>query len=97
MLEGQALGPLIGNLPSDQESVDGGQDVTTRGEMDLASQGQKDGIGFSLLDPTLGPRNGPCCSNILGPKGMHSSEVLGCRQMLSGLKQVIRVQLVWLG
>ena len=98
MPEVQVLDPLILNLPPGQESGGGELDVTNHDEMDSLFQGRENETGCALLDPTLRPRFGPsknsCCAETLASRRRHSCEELDCRQKLSGLKKVIRVQLV---
>ena len=100
-LEVQGLDLLIWNLPPGQESVGEGRDVTSRYEMDLLFHGQENETGFALLDPSLAPRCCPskssCCAETLASIRMRISEALDCRQMQSGLKEVISVQLLLLG
>ena len=91
-LEVQGLDLLIWNLPLGQESEAGGLDVTSRCEMDSLFHGQENERGSALLDLlALGPWSAPskssCCVETLDSKRMHSSEVLECRQMPSGLKK----------
>ena len=100
-LEVRELDPLISNLPPGQESEGEGRDATSRHEMDLLFHGQENETGSALLDPSLAPWCRPskssCCAETLASIRMRISEALDCRQMRSGLKEVIRVQLLHLG
>ena len=99
-LEAKVLDLLISDLPPGRESEGEGLDATSRDEVDSLSQGQENETGSALLVPSLAPRSRPskssCCAETLASIRMSISEALDCRQMQSGLKQVVSVTPAWL-